>query len=927
MSSGCHRLCWCRENNTSKTNLQAIEQFKRLYDCLNVRVMEDMKLSIEEALGEHVTALEQSIPNLRVFLGSEDKLVCAAGDSQVLHRGWKFLLSNLIFAISREAHPIALVFEDLQWADEDALDTIEMIVRDRRTRYCLYCASYRDTDPGKCRKITDMIDAIHDQGAQLWSIKLGPIEKESVDCLVSESLFMPPTLIEPLSGAVRKKTGGMFLFVANFLKSLHEERSIYFNLTTLRWEFDLDNIMRQEISSDIVEYLSERMMRLPRSLQSGLKIAACLGSAFDLAVFQKAHKAPEKAAQDFISLATENGLIQELSQDRFSWSHDQLQQAAYSLIPKSQRESTHLLVGSRLYLSAKSGEIYSMIHDIVRNMNFGISLLETQDHKTELAHLNLVAGEKAQKSSAFHTASKYFMTGIGLLSDDWQNDSYDLSMKLFNAATEMLIITGNTKEFQAIIHKPLTHAKNFEDRLPASHNNFRFLVSFGRFEEALDVCFSILSEFGEEFPTEVTPEIIHAEVLKTELLLADFPKDDLLHLPMLTDPMKCWLLKIMNSAMLVLITTKEEYAALVGCRIAQRSTSCGWSSDSAFGLYAFGQVLISVMNKVDDGSLWVKASVELLRKLNARAHIPILETLCYEFILFWKEPIQATCEALIGTHQAALMEGQIEFAMSSALHSCRQSFMCGDNLVKVFGDCTSVAIKMAQLKQVWGMLFHASLHCLVLKLMGKPDVDEAFAVLNGDITNEDDLLEFGLSTGQRTLVHYIYFFKLLVAYWFSRYDEAALMADLYGVHHMRFLDIYHVFYDGLTSFQMARKRNGDEEKWIGRGEQAVSTFQTWGGHSKWNFENKFQLLSAELHLVQGHHDAAEEKYKSSITSARNHRFLHEEGLAMELLGLFYHQVGKIEDSKKMLKNARACYERWGATAIVIRLDSYLIDLL
>lgn len=245
---------------------------------------------------------------------------------------------------------------------------------------------------------------------------------------------MPPSIIKPLSCVVRKKTGGMFLFVANFLKSLHEERSIYFNLTTLRWEFDLDKIMRQEISSDIVDYLSERMLRLPSVHHSGLKIAACLGSSFDLAVFQKANKAPENLAHDFISLATENGFIQELSQDHFSWSHDQLQQAAYSLIPESQRESTHLLVGSRIYLSAKSGEIYSMIHDIVRNMNFGINLLETQDHKTELAHLNLVAGEKSKKSSAFHTASKYFMTGIGLLSDDWQNSSYKLSMDLFNAA-------------------------------------------------------------------------------------------------------------------------------------------------------------------------------------------------------------------------------------------------------------------------------------------------------------------------------------------------------------------------------------------------------------------------------------------------------------------------------------------------------------
>jgi hypothetical protein len=84
---------------------------------------------------------------------------------------------------------------------------------------------------------------------------------------------MPPTLIEPLSCIVRNKTGGVILFVTNFLKSLHEERLIYFNLTTLRWEFDLDRIMHKEISNDIIEFLSERIKRLPRSIQVGRKFS------------------------------------------------------------------------------------------------------------------------------------------------------------------------------------------------------------------------------------------------------------------------------------------------------------------------------------------------------------------------------------------------------------------------------------------------------------------------------------------------------------------------------------------------------------------------------------------------------------------------------------------------------------------------------
>ena len=246
---------------------------------------------------------------------------------------------------------------------------------------------------------------------------------------------MPPTVIEPLSSVICNKSGGMVLFITNFLKSLHEEQLIYFNLTTLRWEFELEKIVYKEISTDIADFLSERVTRLPRPIQEGLKIAACLGSTFHLTVFQKANKSSDEVTKDFILFAKENGFLQELSPDQFIWSHDQLQEAAYSLIHTNKREITHLLVGARIYLDTTSDELPLLIHDIVRNMNIGIAHLDSLDRKTELAQLNLVAGEQSRQSSAFYTAANYFMTGAGLLGDNWQDtDQYELGMKLFNSA-------------------------------------------------------------------------------------------------------------------------------------------------------------------------------------------------------------------------------------------------------------------------------------------------------------------------------------------------------------------------------------------------------------------------------------------------------------------------------------------------------------
>jgi predicted ATPase len=126
---------------------------------------------------------------------------------------WTLLLAKLIYAISKEAHPIALIFEDLHWADQDAIgelclvfiltysqlyinfhrplviDTIENIIVDPTIKFCSYYLSYRDSSAADANiPIENMIKGIQVQGLQIYCIRMGPIGKEAVNALVSETL-------------------------------------------------------------------------------------------------------------------------------------------------------------------------------------------------------------------------------------------------------------------------------------------------------------------------------------------------------------------------------------------------------------------------------------------------------------------------------------------------------------------------------------------------------------------------------------------------------------------------------------------------------------------------------------------------------------------------------------------------------------------
>lgn len=214
----------------------------------------------------------------------------------------------------------------------------------------------------------------------------------------------------------------------------------------------------------------------------------------------------------------------------------------------------------------------------------------------------------------------------------------------------------------------------------------------------------------------------------------------------------------------------------------------------------------------------------------------------------------------------------------------------------------------------------ASHHSLILTLLGDKDTNKPFSMLNRGFYNEDDLLEFCIKTEKQGIVHAIHSNKLFIAYFFKRFEEATAMAEKYrGRKMMRFLDVYIEFFDGLSALQLGRRQDKHEQKWVQVAERAISTFKTWESHCNWNYENKLLLLEAELHFLRGEHNMAEKKYTASIASAEKHRFDHEAGIAMELAGMFYKEIGRSDDARSQFNQARDCYERWGATALIKQL--------
>ena len=144
----------------------------------------------------------------------------------------------------------------------------------------------------------------------------------------------------------------------------------------------------------------------------------------------------------------------------------------------------------------------------------------------------------AISSSAFHSAARYFITGLSLLGNDSWDRHYNLSIGLYDAASEALYVTGDFSRLTALVQQPLKFARSFEDKLNIYNNLVRSFLASGQLEQGISTCMSVLAQLGEVIPAQITPEIFHVEVVRIKTIIGGMTNEQLLSLPIMTDSNK-----------------------------------------------------------------------------------------------------------------------------------------------------------------------------------------------------------------------------------------------------------------------------------------------------------------------------------------------------------------------------------------------------
>jgi len=282
-------------------------------------------------------------------------------------------------------------------------------------------------------------------------------------------------------------------------------------------------------------------------------------------------------------------------------------------------------------------------------------------------------------------------------------------------------------------------------------------------------------------------------------------------------------------------------------------------------------------------------------------------------------------------YELAASTGDMEFSCFNLfLYSTTAIYGSEENLETLSQNIQLYAKRAFQCNQRPSWVILVMLHQLTLELLG---FDKKSRSLFPDGVTEDACFMQCKMKNDIASCRFICLKKKYGAFFTGDFDLAAEMCELcrrdfpVGSGGRLTSGLVSVFIDGLIGFFFARKHLEDESKWINIGLDAIRTYKEWVKSSDWNFSNKLYLLQAEFYFLKEDNERALECYHASIKAAREHRFVHDEGLAEEKAGMYYLHKGRHSDAMSHFMNAKKCYEVWGAHAVAHRVNKAIAVLL
>jgi PAS domain S-box-containing protein len=903
------------------TLAQAFQALVRQILVKSEAEVEQWRDTLREAVGPNGQLIVSLIPEVEFILGKQPPVPeLPPRDAQ---NRFQLVFRCFLGAFAKPEHPLALFLDDLQWLDAATLELLEHLITGPEVRHLLLVGAYRNNEVSSSHPLTRTLDAIRKAGATMREIVLMPLGLDDVDRLVADTLHCTRDAAHPLAQLVQEKTGGNPFFVIQFFAALGEEELLTFDPEQAIWRWDVARIRAKGYTDNVVDLMVGKLKRLPDMTQEALKQLACLGNVVEFATLVLVYGESEEEVHTALWEAVQTGLILRL-ESSYKFLHDRVQEAAYALIPTGKRAAAHLRIGRVLASQTASDEIEENIFEIVNQLDRGAALIDEQEECERVAELNLIAGKRAKTSMAYAAALRYLAAGRKLLPEDAWERRYELTFALEYHLAECELLTADLAAAEEQLTMLSKRARNLLDTAHVACLRMTLYTTLDRSDRGVEVCLDYQRRRGTHWSPQPTDGEVRQEYEQIWHQLGGRSIEELVDLPLMNDPEIQATLNVLTEVVTPALFTDKNLLSLVICRMVNLSLEYGNSDGSCFAYVWLGMILGPHFGDYKAEFRFGRLGYDLVEKrglhrYQARAYMSF-----GNLVMPWTRHIKTGRALVHRAFDAANRAGDLTFAAYSCNNLNTNLLASGDPLGEVQREAEN-GLEFAR-KARFGLVLDiitAQLG-LIRTLRG---LTPEFGSFNEERFDESRFENHLQSDRRLALPECWYWIRKLQARVYANDFVSALVAASRAQQLLwtspSFFEVaeYH-FYDALARAAQYDAASTEERP---QHLEALAShhkqFETWAEGCPENFANRTALIAAEIARIEDRALDAMSLYEQAVQSAREHGFVQNEGLAHEVAARFYLARGFETIAHAYLRNARNCYDRWGALGKVKQLDA------
>ena len=896
-------------------------------------------------LGENAGLITEVIPQLAKIIEKQPAVLKLQPAEQEAR--FHMVLLDFIYAFSTVESPLVIFLDDLQWADLSSLSLVKRILENPRLENILILGAYRDNEVDKGHPLLITLKQIQESNCVVKVIRLNPLNQETTCQIIIDSFGMDKTRAEGLGKHVFAKTKGNPFFIHSFLKSLFDKKLVKKDPVE-SWIWDQKEIDELGYTDNVIDLMTEGLVNLPVRTQEVLKYAAVLGNTFSLSdlsditeqsQLQVYHELKPAIKGSYLSsidkryrtlalssLSTDYDIEQQLSGKtaQFTFSHDKVQQAAYSLIDSQKLPLVHLRIGRLLLLSRDESQLQEGIFELLNHFVISSHLIDVEEEKKRISELCLIAGRRAKDSTSYSLGVHFLVVAKNLLGEKSWIDNYELTFNVLFELGECEYLNDNPVIAEHYFKEVLGYSRTNFEKLRVYYVHSSLYLKIGNTSESLRLGLEAAKLYNIRFPENKRVIQIATFLTMAKYLCLFYAKyrnpEPLYHLKDCNDEeiiaLNRFLIDLATSA----YQQDQNLMMLVIFKIVNLYLKEGFTDASGWGFSGFSVVVLSALKMQMKGfNLW-----DITIKLHQRTHSPLIKwRLSYTVLSFynhWKIPIRDGYDNILETIKACVLNGDQIFTGYSVALYLRSRIVAGENL-RVILDGSEEHLSLIR-NGKGGLDFFQCFYQLAKSLNGQTEN-------NGwdDATfNSAETLERLNLEGNNTKLAFFHSAKCYHLYFLGDYSEALAASQRVLTYSANFLgdilEVFHAFFTSLSISSYYEAMNSAEKKRsLKIFKKHFQALKLWTKGCPENYSQHYYLLQAELFALNNKVDKALQYYEQAINLAAKNRITYVEAIANERAALLCSKKHFDKQSQIYLNDAWEAYHNWGAESKCIQLES------